>query len=331
LVVLLNMQFFKKILNKLNGLHFNQEYLCLTKEYLDQPLFVYIIADKRIIKDITNHHLFTGYSPLVFTFPFYKEIDLSNHENINILFSYREFKPNDVLNAKDALASITLKKIHEQGLENDRFFYYEGRTASHRFISSFYQAVIQFQNQLYNKKPGNVYLPGNLLKQVQVAYSLPRIISLITVKQNDLFNLFPTDLHGQIDDEHYIISLRYEGKAANQVEMTQKILITEIDPSFYKTVYSLGKNHMQELKAKDQFPFSEGFSDLLQLPLPKSAVCYRELELEQRLDHGIHRFFLFKIINKKLIVDKPDTLAHIHNVYATWRHNKGLPGNYLLR
>ena len=168
------------------------------------------------------------------------------------------------------------------------------------------------------------------MKQVQVAYSFP-VISLITVKQNDLFNLFPTDLNGQIDDEHYIISLRHEGKAANQVEMAKRILITEIDPSFYKTVYSLGKNHMQELKAKDQFPFSDSFSDFLQLPLPRSAVYYRELELEQSFDHGIHRFLLFKIINKRLIVEKPATLAHIHNVYATWRHNKGLPGNYLLR
>jgi hypothetical protein len=325
------MQFFKKILNKLNGLHFKQDYLCLTNENLNQPLFAYIIVDKRVIKDITNHHLFTGYSPLVFTFPCFKEIDLANHENLDILFTQQQFQQNDDLNEKDALGRLTLKKIHQQCLESDRFYYYEGKKASHRFLSSFYQAVIQFQNQLYNKKPGNVYLPGNLLKQVQVAYSLPRIISLITVKQNGLFNLFPTDLHGQINAEHYIISLRHGGKAANQVEMTRRILITEIDPSFYKTVYSLGKNHMQELKAKDQFPFSNSLSDVLQLPLPGSAIYYRELELEQLFDHGIHRFFLFKIINKRLIVDKPASLAHIHNVYATWRYNKGLPGNYLLR
>jgi hypothetical protein len=325
------MQFFNKILNELNGLHFKQEYLCLTKEYLEQPLFAYIIISKRVIKDITNHHLFTGYSPLVFTFPFYKEIDLSNHGNIDIVFSDHQFQQNDIINEKDALARITLKKIHEQGLKNNRFYYYEGETASHRFISSFYQAIIQFQNRRYNKKPGNVYLPGNLLKQVQVAYSLPRIISLVTVNQNDLFNLFPTDLHGQINDENYIISLRHGGKAANQVEMTKRIIITEIDPACYKTVYSLGKNHMQPLKVKDQFPFSDSFSDLLQLPLPVSAVYYRELVLEQSFDHGIHRFFLFKIINKRLIVAKPATLAHIHNVYGTWRHNKGLPGNYLLR
>ena len=325
------MPILKKLFSKINGLYYKQEYLCLAKDFFEQPLHAYIVFDNRAIKDITNHHLFTGYAPLVFTFPFCKEIDLSGTENIDIIFSHDELKLNDPIPAKDALARISFKKIREQPLGNDAVYYYEGQNGEHRFVSFLFRQIIQLQNKLYNKKPGNVYLAGNLLKQVQIAYSLPRIISLVTVKHDELFNLFPTDLHGRIDDEHYIISLRQGGKAAQQVEMTKRIAVTETGASFYKTVYSLGKNHMQELKAKDQFPFSDGLSDLLQLPLPPSAVYYRELELEQSFDHGIHRFFLFKIINKRQIVDKPGTLAHIHNVYATWRHNKGLPGNYLLR
>ena len=325
------MLFFKKVLNKFNGLYFKQEYLCLAKELLEQPLCVYISAENRAIKDITNHHLFIGYSPLVLAFPFYKEIDLSRNEHVDILFSDHQLKPNDIVTTKDALARISLRKIHEQGLGTDRYYCYEGISGRHRFISAAYQLIIALQNQLYNKKPGNVFLAGNLLKQVQIAYSIPRIISLVTVEQNSLFNLFPTDLHGQISDEYYIISLRQGGKAAQQVEMTKKVLVTEVDPSFYKTVYSLGKNHLQDFKTKEQFPFGDRFSDLLKLPLPRSAVYFRELEWQQSFDHGIHRFFLFKIMNKRQILDKPATLAHIHTVCATWRHNKALPGNYLLR
>jgi hypothetical protein len=37
------------------------------------------------------------------------------------------------------------------------------------------------------------------------------------------YNLFPTDLHGQPDDEHYVISLRHEGIACQQVLQTRKI------------------------------------------------------------------------------------------------------------
>jgi hypothetical protein len=325
------MSILKKLLSKFNGLHYKQEYLCLAKELFEKPLHVYLVSDNRTIKDITNNHLFTGYSPLVFTFPFYKEINFSHSENIEILFSHHEFEPNDIIDLKDALAAISFQKIHEQSTGNGLVFYYKGQIATHHFVSAFHQQIIQLQNRLYNKRPGNVYLAGNLLKQVQVAYSFPRIISLVTIKQNDRFNLFPTDLHGKIDDEYYIISLRHGGKAAQQVELAKNILVTEIDSSFYKTAYSLGKNHMQDLRSSGQFPFTDSLSEVLQLPLPRSAIYYRELELEQSFEHGIHRFFLFKIINKKQMLDKSSTLAHVHNVYATWRYNKGLPGNYLMR
>ena len=155
---------------------------------------------------------------------------------------------------------------------------------------------LAFDNDLYNKKPGNIFLPGNLYKQVQVAYAVPRNISLVSVKQNNLFNLFPTDLHGQIDEGFYMFSLRRGGRAAQQVETLKKILVSEVHAEFYKTAYLLGKNHMQELKAKNQFLFGNEVSQALQLPLPQFATYYRELELLDSLVHEIHRIFLFKIL-----------------------------------
>jgi hypothetical protein len=98
-----------------------------------------------------------------------------------------------------------------------------------------------------------------------------------------------------------------------------------------KTVYALGKNHMQELKQKEDFPFGAFYSENFQLPLPGEATGYRELELESSLLHGIHKLLLFKIIHTKALTPVPATLVHIHNSYATWRDNNHLTGNYLLR
>jgi len=202
---------------------------------------------------------------------------------------------------------------------------------SHHFISPFHQFIIQLYNRLYQKKTGNVYLPGNLYKQVQIAYSLPRNISMITVRQNNRFNLFPTDLHGPVNDDLYIISLRHDGKACEQVISSGRILLSQVDCDFYKIAYALGKNHMQDWKEKENYPFSDGVSAHLQLPLPRSALFYRELELQDSFTCGIHRVMLFKTLYSQRFQDSPSTLAHIHNVYATWRQNNGLPGNYLLR
>lgn len=325
------MKLVKKILNKLNGLHYPQEYLCLAKESFTDPLHVYLVSANKVIKDITNHHLFTGYSPLIFALPSFIEINLSQVENITISFTQTTFRQNEILGKRDVLATLHFKKMENKFAGTNTIYFYKGIQAEHRFSNTFHQFIIQLGNNLFNKKQGNVFLPGNLYKQVQVAYAVPRKISLITIKQGILFNLFPTDLHGQIDEGHYLISLRRGGKAAQQVEITKKILIAEIDSAFYKTAYSLGKNHMQELKSKDQFPFSSESSKILELALPQSALCYRELELVDSFDHSIHRLFLFKILKSRQIENKPATLSHIHNVYATWRYNKGLSGNYLLR
>ena len=316
----------KKILNKLNGLHYAQEYLCLATASLTQSLHVYLVKDQRIIKDITKHHLFIGYSPLVYAFSANEEMEASIH----LILSNRPFQQNEYFSKKDAIASLQLQQIKKEELIDDAVLYYEGVSGVHHFLSAFHQFINGLNNQWFNKKPGNVFLPNDLYRQVQIAYSVPRNISLITISNKDLFNLFPTDLHGQIDEDHYIISLRVGGKACEQVEAAGKVLISQVDRDAHKTVYALGKNHMQELKTKEDFPFSESYSENLKWPVPQNAIAYRELSLVNSFIHGIHKIMLFRIISQQQLTSSGVALAHIHNSYASWRHKMKLPGNYLL-
>ena len=320
----------KKLLHRLNGLHYTQEYLCMGKENFQKPLYAYLLEDGKPVLDITNSHLFVGYCPLVFALSS-TVLRGGQKDSIDIAFSHEAFPDSANIAKQNIIAFLTLKKIKEQAIGSNLFFYYEGKHGWHHFISGFHQYIIQLNNRLYNRKPGNVFLEENLYKQVQIAYSLPRKISLITVGQENLYNHFPTDLHGQIDDAFYVISLRHEGRACKQVESAIKIVLSDMRSSTYKQVYALGKNHMQPLKEKACFDFSHQVSRHFQLPLPKNLLCYRELELEDSFVHGIHRLLLFNIKHTEILADEPETLSHIHNVYATWRHKKGLPSNYLMR
>jgi len=320
------MKLVKKILDKFNGLYYPQEYLCFAKGLFYQPLHVYLVSDTHIIKDITNQHLFVGYCPLVLAF---SDPDLP--ASIQLIFSHELLKPNESYERKDALALLDLDLIKKQRAGHNNIFYYEGTHGAHDFLSGFHQSVNRLSNNWFNKKPGNVFLHDNLYKQVQIAYAVPRIISLITVSDGNLFNLFPTDLHGQPDEEHYIISLRVGGKACEQVEAAGKVLLSQVHAEAYQTVYGLGKNHMQELKSRENFPFSQSVSQELQWPLPEHALSYRELILANSFVHGIHKILLFQISFTRQMKDEMHTLAHINNSYATWRHKTGLAGNYLLR
>ncbi|MEO6539626.1 MAG: hypothetical protein ABIN74_01500 [Ferruginibacter sp.] len=318
------MKLAKKILNKLNGLHYSQEYLCFAKGSFEQPMYVYLVNQKHILKDITKQHLFIGYCPLVFAFP---DPDLPG--SLQLIFSQQLLLPNEIFSAKDAIASLELQVIRDQSMNNVLF--YGGTRGSHHFLSRFHQLINSIYNERFNKKPGNVFLHDNLYKQVQIAYAVPRNISLVTVGNNGLYNLFPTDLHGQIDETHYIISLRIGGKACEQVTMAGKLVISQVHSDAYKMVYGLGKNHMQDLKATNNFPFSQALSEQFKLPIPQHTVSSKELILLDLFTHGIHTIMRFKITSGRELSPKMDALAHIHNSYATWRYKNGLPGNYLLR
>jgi hypothetical protein len=328
---MLKMSVFQKVFRKLDGLHYPQEYLCLAKESFQQPLHVFIVDGRTIIKDITHFHLFTGYSPLVLAISWPAEDSTDLPASLEIVLCQRSFQPNETFEKKDAIARLSLKLIKKQPANNITIFYYEGIKGEHRFVAAFHQSVIELNNRLYNKKEGNIFLADNLYCQVQIAYAVARIISLITVKIGDLYNLFPSDLHGAVNDQYYIGSLRHEGKACTQVETAGRIVISQMNCQTYKTVYSLGKNHMQELKSKDNFPFGNESSLVFQLPLPKSALQYRELELMESFIHGIHKLLLFKIVSQRVVQNDPVTLAHVHNCYATWRYNHGIQSNFLLR
>ncbi|MBC7949405.1 MAG: hypothetical protein H7Y42_16080 [Chitinophagaceae bacterium] len=325
------MRLLQRILTSFDGLHYPQEYLCLARETFEPTLRVYLVRGQRILKDITDSHVFAGYSPLVFVLWFAHAEGGEDRIKAQVIFSERRLKSNDNIDEKGAIAKLSLNRIRTYETPDKVFSYYEGIHGEHRLLPAFHQRMIGLKNRLYNKASGNVFLHDNLYKQVQIAYSVPRTISLVTVGQDGLFNLFPTDLHGKTGAGYYISSLRHGGLACQQVVNSGKILVCQVDASAFRMVYSLGRNHMQPLKSRDQFPFGKSNSADFGLPIPDNAMHYHELEVLEAFDHGIHKLLFYRIVSERALASHPATLAHVHNVYATWRHNNGLSGNYLLR
>ena len=320
------MKFVRTLLNRFNGLHYRQEYLCLALENFKTPLHLYTVTDGKLLDEITRHHVFVGYCPVIFALPrVYGETD-----RLHFVFSQSSVTENEVFQKKDVLAELFLEKIFESKI-NGGLFFFRAVHGSHRFLPSINQFVINLNNSLFNKRTGNVFLKGNLLKQVQVAYSMPRKICLISTGKNGLYNLFPTDLHGKVNEQLYVISLRHEGMACRQVMDIGRLVLSDMKADAYKKVYSLGKNHMQPLKERHAFDFSPADSAVFHLPLPHQAVAYKELELADSFTEGIHRLLIFRIVKEVKLTADPATLAHIHCACATWRENNGLKGNYLLR
>lgn len=311
----------RTLLNRFNGLHYPQDYLCIAHEQFQHTLQVYAMAGSRILKNVTSAHLFVGYSPLIIALPPFPGCT-------RLVFTSGTLQPNDYFQEKDALASLLLSPLLQYAAH---LSFYRAEWGKHRFQPAWQQYVQAFYNRRYNNKPGNVFLPGNLFRQVQIAYAVPRNISLITVGSNGLYNLFPTDLHGDAGNDTYVVSLRHSGKACKQVMRSGQVLLSSVEPHCYKEVYALGRNHMQELKKAGDLPFGRERSATFRLPVPGYASSWRELELEDSFVHGIHRLLIFKSRYQQPVPHNAGTLSHLHNSYASWLYNKGLAGNYLMR
>jgi hypothetical protein len=317
------------IKEKILGYSLPQEYACLALETMVDPLSVSLtMKGNKTFLDVSESHLFLGYKPLIIGIPLRKDSanyrDVMNQDEICLSFNENGFEPTiewrEFPSSNETVARVVLKKNHMIECGENTLFLFEGVYARHKFISDFSQFINRQKEKRRSDRKANINLLENLADQVQTAYSIPRIISIITLSEHNKMNMFPTDLHGRVGNEFYIGSLRHGGKANEQVEKLKRIVLSRVDVSWYKQAYALGKNHMQDLKDLSFFLLSNIRSASFGIPLPEAMVSYCELEQTHAVDIGIHRVHSYRIVNE-LKATTSETLSHIHRFYAQWRIN----------
>ena len=322
-----------KIKKLLFGTDPTAEYLCTGLEKFTDAFRVFLTTkEPSTVLEVSNSHLFLGYKPMVIAIPIENDHEnikgISMAKEICLSFNQSEFKQDHLRNKFSAdrasVARLFLKKIGQKKFGSISVFIFEGERGEHRLLSSFHQFTNHLYQKFKNKGSNNVGLPGNLYEQVRIAYSVPRIISVISLGLNARYNMFPTDLHGVINKGYYVSSLRKTGKACEQVEEIKKIVLSNVSTSYSHDAYLMGKNHMQDLKPIDSFKVSQTNSEMFSNPLPPDTLSYRELELVDTFDVGIHRLLFYKIVNHKILHEGGFTLSHIHMYCEMWRRKNGI-------
>ena len=313
----------------ITGLSVRQEYVCLDVARYQNPLSVLLSGGGSISKiDVTDSHLFLGYKPVIIGVPF-----PVNDSNLDIVRGHARIKlsfiPDESI-SPNAIASLELEKIGEKVLDENVLLLYEAKFGQHVFLNSLQQIINRWKEVRKPAPSADITLKGNLYDQVRVAYSVPRVISIITITDGYSMNMFPTDLHGPVGKGFYCSSLRIGGKANEQVQKIKKIVLSEVTASSFAETYHMGKNHMRDLQDSDKFQIDQNKSECYKFPLPEHVFTYRELRQFDFLDHGIHRMHFYEVVNVWAGVEN-SKLAHIHQYFAQWRLNNRLPTNLLLR
>jgi hypothetical protein len=309
-----------------------QEYLCVAKEDLPRPLSAHLTFKHvdRVIH-LSDGQLLLGYNPLIMALrtgesnlPGADSACLNFGEGrLNPTMRWRGF-PTDA----HRVGRIEMKR-HELPFSIPGWDLFVGVHGEHQFLNPYQRIVNAAHTALQRKPKSNANIAGNLYDQVRIAYSTPRQISVISVKDNELLNFFPTDLHGRMDGHHYISSLRIGGMACSQVETAKTIVISTVDVSAFREVYALGKNHMQKLQETERFG-NLSVTTPSGIPVYPLATGYLELEVIDSADIGIHRLFLYRILTEDRVINSR-TLAHVHAHYVQWRLNNGMSTEYFLR
>lgn len=281
---------------------------------------------------VTAEPLFIGYKPVIFALPGHSNSSHAAEYCLN--FVHTNFHSNatwkDFPTDKASVARMIVSSLQLEFKSLPALRLLKGEFGQHVFINSFHRTTNLLREITSKTNPGNVDLPGNLHDMVRIAYAIPRIIALVCIFDGFKMNLFPTDLHGQIDENFYISSLRIGGKAQQQVQDIQKIVLCEIESDAFHEAYQLGKNHMKDLSVLSDFVLSSTVSEKFGFPLPNATLRYCELNVLEFVGVGIHRIFLYKIENR-VNLRPGSALSHVHQYYAEWRKRNGMRTDLLLR
>ena len=289
------------------GINHPLEYICAKAGDVEHPLDCFIITPDKKSKT-GNDLLFLGYSPLVFGW----HTDELPGKRIEIRLEQRS----------QLVAKLELEYQDEILLEGKKLFLFKGIASEQHFDSAFHQMMFRWYDRFRPKHNGNINLDPELYNQLKIAYSIPREIKLITLGDGNAWNIFPTDLHGSVGKDHYLISLRHDKRAGRQVQETAKLALWAVNGENAKEVYALGKNHSKEFSQnKDHFTSHQ--SPLYHFPGPLGALSGCELQLDKVIgDYGIHRLLLFKITSGQKAED-PQQLVHVHRSYLQWHLKRG--------
>lgn len=323
-----------KLKQLLTGLSIPQEYICLDIEGFQNPLFVFLtLSGTSVEMDVTSSHLFLGYKPLVIGIPFptqSEELEILKKQNCVRLKFSAAGSTDDEGTSSRLVASLDLKMFTEKKMQDRVTVFFEGTHGQHYFLNPINRFINHQRDKRRNSAAANINLDGNLYDQVRIAYAVPRIISIITVSDGHLINMFPTDLHGVVGEKFYLSSLRTGGKANEQVEKFKNIVISEVPASSYKYAYDLGKNHMQDMQPNEKFLTGAEKSSTFALPLPVGFTEYRELRQIDSFAYGVHRIHIYEVVNHQIGWGN-SKLVHIHQYYGQWRLDNGLRTDMLFR
>ena len=283
-----------------------QEYLCVEADSM-RDLFEWTIDGKPIDP---RSLLFLGYRPLV----------LGLSEEVVVSEGLLKLE-----HSGEAIARIELQELPEKHWPGIRLF--GGTKTWQRFLPPMLEPWDRLRQRLNERRIGNVTRSMTEYDQLRIAYAQPREIHLAVLGSPERCNIFPTDLHGALGTDGYIISLRHANAVCKQLQERGTVLLCRMALDSYKEVYRLGARHNAAWESAASIRATTSLFGGHAVPDgTRSAML---LELRDQHDIGIHRMHRFLVKDGAHFSDGP-VLAHAHAAPLGWlKRRRSEPQSFL--
>ncbi len=160
------------------------------------------------------------------------------------------------------------------------------------------------------------------LRCLNVYYMWPRPVYLVGVASGDRSNLFPMDLVGRVDANHFLLALRATSPAIELMETSRVIAMSAAPADQLQAVYALGAHHRKSSVDTSALSFDVARSERHGLPALSTGFT-RELSVQQVHRYGSHVLFVCRVDAEHGSTSRQ--LAHISLMYAEWLARHGRP------
>jgi flavin reductase (DIM6/NTAB) family NADH-FMN oxidoreductase RutF len=160
------------------------------------------------------------------------------------------------------------------------------------------------------------------LRCLNVYYTWTRRVFLIGVAHDERTNLFPMDLVGRVDPDHFLLALRATSPAIELMETSRVIAMSGAPADRLDTIYALGAHHRKSSVDTNALPFPVRRSPLHGLPMLMEGFT-RELTVNQVHRVGTHVLFVCRVDAEQGTT--PRQLGHVSEMYAEWLARRARP------
>ncbi|MDA1094439.1 MAG: flavin reductase [Acidobacteria bacterium] len=191
-------------------------------------------------------------------------------------------------------------------------------------VARWWRYALAARRAAQDRRPRNLKMSAADLRCLDVYYTSPRPVYVVTVPHGDSFNLFPVDLVSFLGDAGFFLALRSSSPSIPFMQEDGRLVFSSVPAALRDTIYRLGAHHTRAYDRVDDLGLALTPSPAFGLPAPAQAFRVREFRVLDHRTVGSH--VVFQAVQVAISErDLEPQLAHVSAAFARYAARLGAP------